>query len=72
MKKNTLKCSYKIVKGYDRMNINEYQKVKNFTYLEYCDYLQEKYGIGIADYMTKSYNPNLKTAWLHIIKKKMP
>lgn len=29
-----------------------------FTYLEYCDYLQLKYGIGLADYMTKSYNPN--------------
>lgn len=40
--------------------MSEYQKVKEFTYLEYCDYLQSKYGIGIADYMTKSYNPNPK------------
>ncbi len=42
------------------MNMSEYQNVKGFTYLEYCDYLQEKYGIGLADYMTKSYNPNPK------------
>ena len=42
------------------MNMSEYQKVKGFTYLEYCDYLQSKYGIGLADYMTKSYNPNPK------------
>ena len=40
--------------------MNEYLKVKNFTYLEYCDYLQDKYGIGLSDYMTKSYNPNPK------------
>lgn len=42
------------------MNMSEYQQVKGFTYLEYCDYLQAKYGIGRADYMTKSYNPNPK------------
>ena len=30
------------------------------TYSEYCDYLQGKYGIGIADYMTKSFNKNSK------------
>ena len=34
----------------------EYLKVKDYTYLEYCDYLQNKYGIGLDDYMTKSYN----------------
>ncbi len=28
------------------MNINEYEKIKNYTYLEYCDYLQNKYGIN--------------------------
>lgn len=38
------------------MNMAEYLKVKNFTYLDYCDYLQNKYGIGLDDYMTKSYN----------------
>lgn len=38
------------------MNMTEYLTVKDFTYLEYCDYLQKKYGIGLDDYMTKSYN----------------
>lgn len=42
------------------MNMTEYEKVKNFTYLEYCDYLQQKYGIGLCDYMTKSWNKNRK------------
>lgn len=40
--------------------MNEFLKVKEMTYLEYCDYLQEKYGIGRADYMTKSFNKNSK------------
>lgn len=42
------------------MDMSEYQRVKEYTYLEYCDYLQSKYGIGLADYMTKSYNTNSK------------
>lgn len=42
------------------MNMIEYQEVKEYTYLEYCSYLQSKYGIGLADYMTKSFNPNPK------------
>lgn len=42
------------------MNMQEYLKVKDMTYLEYCDYLQNKYGIGLDDYMTKSYNPKPK------------
>lgn len=42
------------------MNLAEYEKVKNLTYLEYCDYLQNKYGIGLSDYMTKSWNKNQK------------
>lgn len=42
------------------MNFTEYQKVKDLTYLEYCDYLQQKYGIGLSDYMTKSWNKNPK------------
>lgn len=42
------------------MNIQEYEQVKNLTYLEYCDYLQKKYGIGLCDYMTKSWNSNQK------------
>ena len=39
------------------MNMQEYLKVRNYTYLEYCDYLQSKYGIGKADYMDKDYKP---------------
>lgn len=43
-----------------KFTIEEYNKVKNFTYLEYCNYLQNKYGIGLSDYMTKSYKKNKK------------
>lgn len=42
------------------MDLIEYEKVKEMTYLEYCDYLQNKYGIAICDYMTKSWNKNNK------------
>lgn len=42
------------------MDVSEYNKIKSFTYLEYCDYLQKKYGIGLCDFMTKSYNKNHK------------
>ena len=42
------------------MNIKEYEIVKDFSYLQYCDYLQEKYGIGLCNYMTKSWNKNPK------------
>ena len=42
------------------MDMKEYLEVKDFSYLEYCDYLQNKYGIGLDDYMTKSYNPKAK------------
>lgn len=42
------------------MNLTEYETVKDFTYLEYCDYLQKKYGIGLSDFMTKSWNKNPK------------
>lgn len=42
------------------MNMKEYLAVKEYTYLEYCDYLQNKYGIGLDDYMTKSFNPKPK------------
>lgn len=38
------------------MTLNEYINVKNLTYLEYCDYLQNKYGIGKCDYMTPTWN----------------
>lgn len=42
------------------MKMNELVKVKEMSYLEYCDYLQEKYGIGLADYMTRSFNKNAR------------
>ena len=42
------------------MNMQEYNKVKGMSYLEYCDYLQDKYGIGKSDYFTKSWNKNSK------------
>lgn len=42
------------------MNIDEFNKVKGMNYNEYCDYLQNKYGIGVSDYMTKSFNINPK------------
>ena len=44
------------------MNLQEYEKVRDFTYLEYCDYLQQKYGIGRGNYMTKSWNKNPKVS----------
>jgi hypothetical protein len=37
------------------MSIEEYNRVKDFTYSEYCDYLQTKYGIGLCDYMTENF-----------------
>ena len=42
------------------MNMNEYLEVKDLSYLDYCDYLQRKYGIGLDDYMTKAYNTKPK------------
>ena len=44
------------------MKMAEFEKVKNMTYTEYCDYLQKKYGIGLADYMTKSFYKNKKVS----------
>lgn len=42
------------------MNIAEYNKVKNLKYNEYCDYLQEKYGLSKYPYFTKNWNKNAK------------
>lgn len=44
------------------MKITEFEKVKNMTYLEYCDYLKGKYGIGRADYMTRAFNKSNKVS----------
>lgn len=38
------------------MNIIEYNETKEMNYLAYCDYLQNKYGIGLSDYMTQNWN----------------
>lgn len=40
------------------MNLNEYSQIKNMNYDDYCDYLQQKYGIGRGDYFTSSWNYN--------------
>lgn len=42
------------------MNIKEYNKVKKMSYLEYCDYLQKKYGLSTEDYMFDSWTKNKK------------
>ena len=42
------------------MKLKEYEKVRDFTYLEYCDYLQQKYGIGLSAYFRPSGTKNSK------------
>ncbi|MBQ5918178.1 MAG: hypothetical protein IIW92_06435 [Lachnospiraceae bacterium] len=42
------------------MKLNEYKKVENLNYIEYCDYLQDKYGIGLCDYMRPNWTKNPK------------
>ena len=37
------------------MNIEEYNKVKDFTYNEYCEYLQNKYGKAKLGYFTENW-----------------
>lgn len=44
------------------MNYAEYEKVKKLSYYEYCDYLQNKYGIGKANYFYPSWNKNKKVS----------
>ncbi len=44
------------------MKMAEFEKVKEMSYENYCDYLQLKYGIGRADYMTRSFNKNQKVS----------
>jgi len=44
------------------MKIAEFKEVKEMTYEAYCDYLQAKYGIGLADYMTRSFNKNQRVS----------
>lgn len=42
------------------MKITEYEQVKDFTYQDYCDYLQNKYGIGTDNYFTKNFTKSKK------------
>lgn len=42
------------------MNLDEYNKVKKFSYEEYCNYLQNKYGLINAPYFTKGWSKNPK------------
>lgn len=42
------------------MNLEEYEKVRDFTYLEYCKYLQDKYGLSECAYYNKNFNKNSK------------
>ena len=44
------------------MNIKEYKSILSLEYRQYCDYLQDKYGIGLSDYMRKSWTKNPKCA----------
>ena len=42
------------------MDMREFELVKNMSYEQYCDYLQEKYGIGVCDYFTANWSPKSK------------
>ena len=42
------------------MNLQEYDKIKNLSYLEYCDYLQKKYGVSSVPYFSISWSKNPK------------
>lgn len=44
------------------MNIQEYEHVKIYSYNEYCDYLQEKYGISKYNYFTPMFKRNNKVS----------
>ena len=44
------------------MNMEEYNEIKNLSYVEYCDFLQKKYGLGSAPYFTKTWNKNPKAS----------
>ena len=42
------------------MNLQEYNNVKDFTYRQYCEYLQNKYGKAVCAYMTPAFNKRNK------------
>lgn len=41
------------------MNYTEYSIVSTKTYIEYCDYLLEKYGAVNGDYFSANFVPNM-------------
>ena len=41
------------------MNLQEYNKIKNYDYETYCNYLLNKYGRAEGDYFTSSFSQNL-------------
>ena len=44
------------------MKFDEYKQVEQFSYKEYCTYLQDKYGIGLSDYFYPSWTKNPKVS----------
>lgn len=44
------------------MTYDEYSKVKTLSYSEYCDYLQEKYGLSNYDYMSRKFTKISKSS----------
>jgi len=42
------------------MNLKEYKKIKEFSYLKYCNYLHKKYGVPLGDFFTQNWSPNKK------------
>lgn len=44
------------------MNKLEYEKIKNYSYSQYCEYLQKKYGIGKYPYFTTGWSRNKSAA----------
>ena len=44
------------------MKFDEYKNVEHFSYEQYCKYLQDKYGIGRANYFFASWSKNPKVS----------
>lgn len=50
------------------MNKEEYEKVKNYTYDEYCNYLKQKYGEIFYTYGSQKNNKSDDGLFIHHIK----
>ena len=42
-------------KGSNTVNLDEYNKIKDMAYNEYCDFLQNNYGTGLSESQLTSY-----------------